>query len=309
MGALELSVTAAPILTEELEGVLQDSITAAPLDTTQNETIELLVPLPDAVYDPDILVTEQVDPAFQQEVDAATGCARAIVLQHRKLIAQEANALAPALAQPTVDPDAGLTAAEIAARDGRVVIVPDPNEVFGTTLSGGATVSVDMQSLLSSANAPPYTVTAGTVTVPLFNQDDMADLQTNGLQHFIDRINARLDKANDLLDLAFLTAQTDIYRYRQNVLNTTDATRLAVSPILANIATGVTAAGTAQNIQDYLTSLRTQTAPVPPTTTTPPPAAASSAAGAIVRSRTLAFGASNTFLNVTKAEWRWWRDR
>ena len=264
------SVTAAPIFTEELEGVLQSSITAAPLDTTQNETIEVLVPLPDAVYDPDILVTEQVDPAFQQEVDAAT-LARNIVLQHRKLIEQEANALAPGLAQPTVDLSVGLTATEIAARDGPAVIVPDPNEAFGTTLTGGTYVSTDIQSLLSTAAAPPYTVTAGTVSVPLFNQDDKNDLQTNGLQHFVDRINAKLDKANDLLDLAFLTAQTDIYRYRQNVLNTTDATRLAVSPILANIATGVTAAGPAQNIQDYLTSLRTQTAPVPPTTTTPPP--------------------------------------
>ena len=89
-----------------------------------------------------------------------------------------------------------------------------------------------------------------------------SSLTTNGIQHFIDRVNAKLNDANDLLDLAFLTAQTDIYRYRQNVLNTTDASRLAVSPILANIASGDTAAATAQNIRDYLNSIQT---PAPPT--------------------------------------------
>ena len=67
-------------------------MTAQPLDVTQNESVKYLVPLPDAVYDPEILVTETVGPAFQtgdytpkQELDG--------VLQHRKAIQQEANAL------------------------------------------------------------------------------------------------------------------------------------------------------------------------------------------------------------------------
>ena len=259
------SVTAAPIFEEELEGVLQTSITAAPLDTTQNETVEVLIPLPDEVYDPHVLVAEQVDPAFQQEVNAAT-LARNIVLQHRKIVEQEANALAAVLKQPNIDLNAGLTADEISGRDGTPVIVPDAGETFGTSRTNGTYLSTDMQQLLSMAAAPPYTVTAGTTQLPLFNSADLADLQNNGLQHFIDRINAKLQKADDLLDLAFLTSQTDIYRYRQNVLGTTDATRLAVSPILANIATGVTAAATAQNIRDYLASL-----PTPSATSTAPP--------------------------------------
>ena len=114
-------------------------------------------------------------------------------------------------------------------------------------------------------------MTVGTTTLPLFSTDDLTDLSTNGLQHFINRISAKLQKANDLLDLAFLTAQTDIYRYRQNVLNTTDATRLAVSPVLANIASGDTAEATAQNIQGYLASIAPPPAPPVAATTTPPP--------------------------------------
>jgi hypothetical protein len=299
------TVTVAPIFLEELEGVLEAAVTAAPLDTSQNETIEVLIPLPDQVYDSDVLVTATLDPSFQHEVDAAT-LTRNIVLQHQKVILQETNALAAVLGQPAIDINAGLTSAEIAARDGPSVFLPDPAEAFGTVASSGAYLSTDLQRLQRVAAAPPYTITVGTTQLPLFNSDDWADLNTYGLQHFIDRINAKLDKANDLLDLAFLTSQTDIYRYRQNVLNTTDATRLAVSPILANIATGVTAAATAQNIRDYLASVDTSVTPpptttLPATTTTPPPTFTLRAGGAVLSSnlfRSTTAIASPALLNI-----------
>ncbi len=270
------SVTAAPIFAEDLEGAIQASMTAAPLQTAQGEAIELLVPLPDAVYDPDILVTETPAPEFQAEVDAAT-LQRNIVVQHRFIIQQERERFGPtgqrALAGTTT---AGLTSDEIAELTATSVFSPLVSEAFGTTLTGGKYVSTDLQSLQTTAAAAPYTVTANGTPIPLFNSDDWNDLETYGVQHFINRINAKLNNANDLLDLAFLTAQTDIYRYRQNVLSTTDASRLAVSPILANIASGDTASATAQNIRTYLTSLQTSTTTpssttTPPTTTTPKP--------------------------------------
>lgn len=287
------NVTAAPVYIEEVEGALQVGITAAPLDTTQAESIEILVPLPDQVYDPSILVTEVVAPVFQQEVDAAID-ARNQVLRHRKVIELEANALAVVSAQPSIDIGAGLTADEIVGRDGPPVYTPLASETFATELIGTSYVSADVQQLLTAAAAAPYTVTylavpgaaAGTTTtapgatttpppavvtsLPLFSDQELSDLQTKGLQSFINCINAKADKADDLLDVTFLTAQTDIYRYRQYVLDATDATRLAVSPILANIATGVTATATAQNIHDYLASI-TPSATVPTTTTTPAP--------------------------------------
>lgn len=296
------SVSVAPIFAEELDGILRTGMTAAPLDTTQNETVEVLVPLPDSVFDPDILLTEAIDPAFQQEVDAAT-LARTIVLQHRHLIEQEANALAPALAQPAIDTGAGLTASEIAERDGPAVIVPNPSETFAVTLTAGAYQSSDIASLLAAANAIPVKLLDATDTAALqalLTPPAAGAAQTGGLQGFIDGINARLAKANDLLDLAFLTTQTDIYRYRQNVLNTTDASRLATSPILANIATGVTAAATAQNIQDYLATLQAQTAAIP--ITTPPPTTTTAAPGGSILVRNLSFGSSNTFLTVARTQ-------
>lgn len=295
------AVTAAPVYLEEVEGALQSGITAAPLDTAQPESIEILVPLPARVYDPGILVTEVVAPVFQQEVLAAMD-ARNLVLRRRKVIEEEASALDIAAAQPAIDLSAGLNADEIAARDGTPIYTPAKDETFATELVGSTYRSLDVDNLVKAASAAPYTVTyhappppptgtsttttttttpipGGTpapppfvvITLPLFTPQEISDLQTNGLQKFITYINAKVERASDLLDLAFLTAQTDIYRYRQNVLNATDATRLAVSPILANIATGVTATATAQNIHDYLSSIKPAPTASTTTTTTPSP--------------------------------------
>ena len=150
----------------------------------------------------------------------------------------------------------------------------------GTTEDGTITwvylsfTSTDLQQIKSVAAQAPYTTTytdsAGTShTISLLSSSDLALLQTNGLQPLVTSLNARISKANDLLDTAFLTIQTDIYRYRQNVLGASAATALATSPVLANIATGETAAATADNLKTYLNTL--QPPPSQTTNYTPPP--------------------------------------
>jgi hypothetical protein len=257
-------VSAAPVLMEEVETALLSAMTAQPLDVTQPESVEVLVPLPDSVYDPKVLVVEQLDPAFQAAVTAAQA-ELATALQKRKTIELEANTLSKVVTGSAPGPlynlDAGLTSQEIALRDA-VVYVPAANETFGTVSDGaGGFTSVDLNGLIAASKQAPYTLTTDgngnplTTPLTLFSQDDMNDLATNGIQHFIDRINGKLSKADDLLDLAFLTSQSDIYRFRQYVLGATAATALAVSPIAAEIATGESAASTAANLQNYLSTI------------------------------------------------------
>jgi hypothetical protein len=249
------TVTAGPIHLEELESALESGMTSEPLDVTQEEVVELLVPLPDAVYDPDVLVVETIDAAFQAALDAATA-ARNITLQHAKAVGLAANALLAATGATPTDLNAGLTEDEIAARDGAAVYTPVDADAYGTTVGSPSYTSNDLQKIITTAAAAPYTVTPPNHDpIPLFNPDDITDLTTNGVPHFIDRINAKLDRADDLINLAFVTAQTDIYRFRQNVLSTTNATRLVTSPVLANIASGDSADATAQNISTYLQNL------------------------------------------------------
>ncbi|HEX4030673.1 MAG TPA: hypothetical protein VHX20_09945 [Terracidiphilus sp.] len=274
------SIQAGPIHLEELESALQTAMTADPLDVTQNESVELLVPLPDAVYDPSILVVEAPDPAFAAAVQAATS-ARNIDLQHSKVVELAANAQLAATGGTPIDLNAGLTEDEIAARDGAAVYTPQPGDAYGTTASSNGYVSNDLQNILTAAAAAPYTITIASTnpatTIALFSSDDFADLTTNGIQHFIDRINAKLDRADDLINLAFVTAQTDIYRFRQNVLSASDATRLVTSPVLANIASGDSADATAQNISSYLDAISSQTTPVAGAVAAPAPQAGAQA--------------------------------
>jgi len=457
--------TVTPVYQEEVESALLAGMTAQPLDVTQPEAVDVLVPLPDAVFDPNVLVTETVAPAFTEAVDSATDELQGVLL-HRCAIQQEANALEQGLngaqSQPLYNLDAGLTPAEIALR-GQVVVtlapgnhtitaaysgdaknaatksgslvqsvvasvgavalgsslnpsvagqqvtftailtpssatgtvqfnsngaamgapvsliggiatysaqlaagsyvitaaysgdknnppstsqpltqtvgaapagttpapaltlalnsslnpsafgqpvtvtatlsspsatgtiqfqdngtalgpaltvtggqvtlqvyVPAGNETFGTTASNGSYISQDYQNLVTTANASPYVGSDGN---SIFTAADLTNLQQSGIQPFINSVNAKLAQANDLLDLAFLTLQADIYRLRNFVLGASDATALAVSPIVAQIATGESASVTAANLQSYLSQALASNAPLQPNpTTTPPPA-------------------------------------
>ncbi len=112
---------------------------SAPADPTLLEPVEVLIPLPDSAYDPDILVTETVAPVFQQEVDQATQ-ARDLTLQRIEIVQQELNTLFAVLgpnvpANPNlIDPDASLTPQEIQGRDTAPPYMPAPTEIFGTLL-------------------------------------------------------------------------------------------------------------------------------------------------------------------------------
>ena len=120
--------------------------------------------------------------------------------------------------------------------------------------------SSDLLQLKTVVSQAPYTTaftdsTGTSYTISLLSTADLNNLSTNGLQTLITSLSARISQANDLLDTAFLTVQTDIYRYRQNVLGATAASALATSPILANIATGETASATSENLQTYISTL------------------------------------------------------
>lgn len=77
-----------------------------------------------------------------------------------------------------------------------------------------------------------------------------------GIEGFIAFLADRADRADDLVDYGFLKVQTDIYRVRQLVLDSSDATRLAVSPTLAGIAKGETATATQERISSFFNNLK-----------------------------------------------------
>lgn len=262
----------APIHAEEVETALRSQLFAAPFDLTHAEEAALLLPLSDDVYDPNVLVVESLAQIFKDELKKAVD-GRNGVLQHRKFLQIEANALLKAANQSAVDLDAGLTADEKQGRD-LAAYKPAANtpEDYGTVVKSGATISADVDNLRQAASAAPYTVTIKGKTVPLVSDDDWKFLDANGLQAFLDRIDARVDKADDLINVHYLQTQTNIYRFRTNVLDANAVSRLVTSPIIANIAQRETAVATAQDLQSYLNALPKQPPPAP--APAPPPAPA-----------------------------------
>ena len=85
------------------------------------------------------------------------------------------------------------------------------------------------------------------------------NIENDGLKGFIEYLNEKVNKANDKVDFGFIRLQTDIYRIRQFMLGNEQATKLATSPVLANIAKGETAVATKEEISEIATMLSMQT--------------------------------------------------
>ncbi len=94
-----------------------------------------------------------------------------------------------------------------------------------------------------------------TENAPPLNADDVATLDTEGLEQFIAYLQRKIDLANDKIDFGFVRLQTDIYRVRQFVLGNTEGTKLATSPILASIARGETAYSTKKELATFIENL------------------------------------------------------
>lgn len=90
----------------------------------------------------------------------------------------------------------------------------------------------------------------------LLSDSEQSQLAERGVEGFIAYLESRADRADDLVDYGFLKVQTDIYRVRQLVLGTTDATRLAVSPTLAGIAKAETAVASQESISTFFDKLK-----------------------------------------------------
>lgn len=65
---------------------------------------------------------------------------------------------------------------------------------------------------------------------------DFEDLEEGGIDGFTNAVEKRLKATNDVIDLGFVRARSDIYRVRQFMLGADAASRLVTSPALADIA-------------------------------------------------------------------------
>lgn len=96
-------------------------------------------------------------------------------------------------------------------------------------------------------------------------------IQANGLRQTVADLSGRIDEADDAVNLGYLRVQTDMYRLRQTVLKTSQASRFAVSPALTQIADLDNASATREQLSDFYGTVKSATQLKRPDGATAPP--------------------------------------
>ena len=322
-----------PAPLEQLDLALENSASLAPFDISAPDQVRLLVPVPQAFYEPGLLKVEQVDPEFQQTLDEFA-TRRGRWLNRRQEVRAKHAALAKALSgqaptYPLVDPlalddyeaeyppidetDPQLSAAELpygtVLRDGQWVSAAlealrqkllggsplrrgsiaaldlgdagqnntlinklrqvDPRITYDSakkqlTLQGHLTIEGRdaLKKVVNQMDGPGTALEALDALQTASLRDEVGQLDALGLTRFIAYLEEKVRQADDKVDFGFLRIQTDIYRVRQLMLGSTAGTRLAVSPTLATIAQGTSAASSRANLRTFYDQLKTQATPV-----------------------------------------------
>lgn len=241
---------AAPIPSEQFDSVLARAAALAPLSAAVAEDVLVLAPVPQAVYEPNLLLTESASPEFQQHIDELIH-ERTDLLGRRAWLRTQRDALLDALdptrVVPYPDPDP-----ERLEDEGP--INPSGDEAtYDTQIDNGVLRSSAMMALRARLDKSPALV-----------PDDLKDFYTSGLTALIGKLTERAQQADDAIDFGFLHGQTDIYRLRQKMLGTGLGTKLATSPVLAGIAQGDTASAVRSDLQQFYDALKKPPRLIPP---------------------------------------------
>lgn len=251
------TVEVAPAPLEQLDAAIEASAGLAPFDLALTERVRVLVPVPQIWYEPKLLEIENVDPEFQQSLDELR-TRRGRWLTRRADVRGKATLLHQAIHGSDTtpgypDPDPEQLEPETLADpiDANDALLQNPETEYGTTLKEDGRVVDAVASLLAQLDSSPLTKEPET--------GDLAKLRKLGLERFAQLLQTRIDAADDKINFSFLRVHTDIYRLRQYVLGNVVGTRLAVSPALAEIAQGESAAATRQDLIKFYDKIKPTT--------------------------------------------------
>lgn len=245
------NVGLAPIPIEQLDVIVTACASLAPLDMTRAEQVQVLVPVPQSSFEPELLRVAQVEPIFQETIDRFVEV-RGKWLRRRADLRDIAGALNRALlgipfTYATPDPEA--LEPEVMADDpllGTEGPLSVPEETYGAIAGED-----DAGTPVVKVTAFEELRTALDTSTPL-SDAEVAELPTRGLSPFIEFLEGKIRRANDSVDFGFLNIQANIYRMRQLMLGSDAASRLVTSPALASIAQGESALATREDLAAFL---------------------------------------------------------
>lgn len=275
-------VQAAPLPLEQLDQVLARCASLAPFEVGVPDDVLVLAPVPQAAYEPRLLQREQVDPVFENSIAWFVferdnlRLRRALVRRDHAALVSVTDGALSVTDYPIVDPEAleaepdlpsplPATASDYTPpkpAQPRPEGVPEPpvnyqpEERYGVVTAADAKLAVTAFTELRASLVKP-----GTQTGLVFSNQELSDLDTQGLAAFVASIASKLQRADDTLDFSFLKTHANIYRLRQFMLGNIAATRLASSPVLSSIAKGESAAAIAEEVNNFFLSVKGKTQP------------------------------------------------
>lgn len=236
-------IEAAPIQLTQMEALLAARSGLEPFDLARRDYVQLLVPVPDHLFDPRLLLTEDISPLFQKAITAAEVREAQLLAQLAEFDAIEAFIMGVIdmrrvrpKAQSTPGPD---SKAALYAKEAEEIVKGVDEETSDVPLSAEEAKTLSQQTYLEAAQA----LSAGSAATSGFR----------GLRPTVAALARKLDTANDTADMGFLRLQSDIFRVRKQLVGEEDATRLATSPVLANLAHTTTGLETSKLFSSIVT--------------------------------------------------------
>ncbi|HEX6042054.1 hypothetical protein [Longimicrobium sp.] len=253
-------VEAVPVPLEQLDAAIEASAPLDPFDLHRPDRVRVLVPVPQAYYEPRLLLDDEIDPQFGAEIEELTA-RRLELLRRREDLRNKAGTVFTAILAAPLDFGWGRPDPERLEDEGDVVItvrdllaLAPAEEDFGTRVEGIVPAEPDTPEGLSMRAVAVDTLREELLRGPLRPHE--VDRLNVGVEPFVAELDARVRRADDHVDFSFLRVQSDIYRLRQLMLGTTAATRLATSPALAGIINSESAFNVRDQLLGYLEGVR-----------------------------------------------------
>ncbi len=233
---------AAPIPLEQLEWVVEAAASLKPVDLDAPDGLILYVPVPQEFYDPNLLLKEHADPTLQETIDTLLQ-EIGLLLGRQANLRDQASVVVGSIRKAAVpaypDPDPDAQPGEIAFTENTL------RNVYRKK-------TLDRLTALADQTLKPYSLTPSEKqALDRLQTGSVNDPEYLDLTAFIEDLDDKIRRSNDAVDLGFLKVQTDIYRMRQILLGDEKATRLATSPVLADIAKGESSHATEQHLRTF----------------------------------------------------------
>ena len=263
-------IDAVPVPTEQLDIMMKASASLAPYDVNQPDDVRVLVPVPQTVYEPHLLRIEQVAIEFHEEVDRLV-TRRGQWLNRRSEIRLQADALTFALTGRVEDEPSDPEKLE-----DHEPISPDPVDPNDPLLNEPESIYVATETIDTNVDDQPLSLTTTKTSEDFLDgllQDEQSvyfdDLKRfknlnvtadrfhqDGLEGWIEYLENLASKAEKKIGLGELRVLAESYRIRQFIMGTTEASQMALSPVLGSMVKGLKSDPTRQDLNQFLTLMK-----------------------------------------------------